>query len=192
MIVLVTGVSGSGKTTVGGLLAGRLGWAFEDGDVLHPAANITKMRAGIPLTDSDRWPWLRQVGEWMDARVAAGLPAVVACSALKHSYRDLLRTGRPWLRLVLLRGGRDLLTSRLAARHGHFFDPHLLASQLADLELPQPDEGVLVLPIADPPEVIAGEIIGRLNLAPAPGSPANGAPANGSPANGSPTHGDLS
>ena len=179
MIVLVTGVSGSGKTTVGGLLAGRLGWAFEDGDVLHPAANIAKMRAGHPLTDADRWPWLRQVGEWMDARVAAGLPAVVACSALKRSYRDLLRAGRPWLRLVLLRGDRDLLTSRLAARHGHFFDPHLLASQLADLELPQPDEDVLVVPIAGPPGVIAGEIMRRLNLAPAPGSPANGSPARG-------------
>jgi gluconokinase len=179
MIVLVTGVSGSGKTTVGGLLAGRLGWAFEDGDVLHPAANIAKMRAGHPLTDADRWPWLRLVGEWMDARVASGLPAVVACSALKRSYRDLLRAGRPWLRLVLLRGDRDLLTSRLAARHGHFFDPHLLASQLADLELPQPDEDVLVVPIAGPPGVIAGEIMRRLNLAPAPGSPANGSPARG-------------
>jgi gluconokinase len=179
MIVLVTGVSGSGKTTVGGLLAGRLGWAFEDGDVLHPAANIAKMRAGHPLTDADRWPWLRQVGEWMDARVAAGLPAVVACSALKRSYRDLLRAGRPWLRLVLLRGDRDLLTSRLAARHGHFFDPHLLASQLADLELPQPDEDVLVVPITGPPGVIAGEIMARLKLAPVPGSPANGSPARG-------------
>lgn len=189
MIVLVTGVSGSGKTTVGSLLAGRLGWAFEDGDVLHPPANIAKMRAGIPLTDSDRWPWLRLVGEWMDAEAAAGRPAVVACSALKRSYRDLLRAGRPWLRLVLLRGDRDLLVSRLAARHGHFFDPDLLASQLADLDLPHPDEGVLVLSIADPPGMLAGEIMARLRLAPAAGSPAPGSP--GSPPGGPPARGEL-
>jgi gluconokinase len=169
MIVLVTGVSGSGKTTVGSLLAKRLGWAFEDADTLHPAANVAKMHAGIALTDDDRWPWLRVLGDWMDTRAAAGESVVVACSALKRSYRDLLRDGRGGIAMVLLDGDRDLLASRLAARHGHFFDPRLLASQLADQELPQPGEDMLVLPVELPAEQIVAEIIARLGLPAAPG-----------------------
>src|ERR1700729_1668009 len=94
MIVIVAGVSGSGKTTVGAMLAGRLGWRFADADDFHPAANVEKMRAGIPLTDADRWPWLRSVAAWMDERIARGEQAVLACSALKRSYRDLLLGGR--------------------------------------------------------------------------------------------------
>jgi gluconokinase len=165
MIVVLAGVSGSGKTTVGELLASRLSWPFTDGDSLHPAANIAKMRAGVPLTDEDRWPWLEAVAAVMDERIAAGQSAVVACSALKRSYRDLLLAGRPAVRMVFLDTGRDLLAARLAARHGHFFHADLLDSQLADLEKPQPAERILVLPAVGTPEQVAQQIISRLRLA---------------------------
>jgi gluconokinase len=156
MIVIVAGVSGSGKSTVGALLAGRLGWRFADADEFHPAANVEKMRAGVPLTDEDRWPWLRAIGAWMDERIAAGQQAVVACSALKRSYRDLLLAGRPQARMVFLTPDREVLTRRLAARHGHFFPEQLLGSQFADLQPPGPDEAgpdervVSVVPAGDP------------------------------------------
>jgi gluconokinase len=165
MIVVLAGVSGSGKTTVGESLARRLAWPFTDGDSLHPAANIAKMRAGVPLTDEDRWPWLAAVAAVIDERIAAGQSAVVACSALKRSYRDLLLAGRPAVRMVFLDVDRDLLAARLAARHGHFFRADLLASQLADLENPQPAERILVLPAVGTPEQIAQQIISRLQLA---------------------------
>ena len=151
MIVIVAGVSGSGKTTVGALLAGRLGWRFADADDFHPAANVAKMRAGIPLTDTDRWPWLRAITVWMDERIGQGQDAVLACSALKRSYRDLLLTGRPAARMVFLAPDREVLARRLAARHGHFFPEQLLSTQLDALEPPAPDEGVLtVVPAGDP------------------------------------------
>ncbi|MBV8935518.1 MAG: gluconokinase [Alphaproteobacteria bacterium] len=140
MIIIVAGVSGSGKTTVGAMLAGRLHWRFADGDDFHPAANIEKMRSGIPLTDADRWPWLRTIAAWMDERITRDEPAVVTCSALKRSYRDILLDGRPEARLVFLMLDREVLARRLAARHGHFFRAELLSSQLDILELPQPDE----------------------------------------------------
>jgi gluconokinase len=165
MIVVLAGVSGSGKTTVGESLARRLAWPFTDGDSLHPAANIAKMRAGVPLTDEDRWPWLAAVAAVIDERIAAGQSAVVACSALKRSYRDLLLAGRPAVRMVFLDVDRDLLAARLAARHGHFFRADLLASQLADLENPQPAERILVLPAVGTPEQMAQQIISRLQLA---------------------------
>jgi gluconokinase len=164
MIAVLAGVSGSGKTTVGESLARRLAWPFTDGDSLHPAANIAKMRAGVPLTDEDRWPWLAAVAAVIDERIAAGQSAVVACSALKRSYRDLLLAGRPAVRMVFLDVDRDLLAARLAARHGHFFRADLLASQLADLENPQPAERILVLPAVGTPEQIAQQIISRLQL----------------------------
>jgi gluconokinase len=164
MIVVLTGVSGSGKSTIGSLLAGRLHWPFEDGDVLHPAANIAKMRAGIPLTDADRWPWLHALGEWMDARIAAGESAVIACSALKRSYRDLLRQGRPGVRLVFLAASHEVLAARLAARHGHFFRASLLDSQFAALEPPGPDEDVLTVGTAGQPGEVTAEIASRLGL----------------------------
>jgi gluconokinase len=167
MIVLLTGVSGSGKSTIGSLLAQRLQWVFEDGDALHPAANIAKMRAGIPLTDEDRWPWLRALGAWMDEQLATGQSAVAACSALRRSYRDLLRQDRPAVRLVLLTASRELLAARLAARHGHFFRASLLDSQLAALEPPTPDEGVLTVTVTAPPGEIVTQIISGLGLLPA-------------------------
>jgi gluconokinase len=159
MIVIVAGVSGSGKTTVGALLAGRLHWPFADADDFHPAANIEKMRAGIPLTDDDRWPWLRAIAAWMDERITRGESAVVACSALKRPYRDLLLGGRPEARMVLLAVDRQVLVRRLAARHGHFFPQQLLDSQLSSLEPPQPDERVLtVAPSEDPAATVESVI----------------------------------
>ena len=164
MIVVVAGVSGSGNTTVGALLAGRLGWAFADGDSFHPAANIARMRAGVPLTDADRRPWLAAIAAWADERIAAGESAVVACSALKRTYRQLLIHGQPEIRLAFLQVGRDVGADRLTARHGHFFPAKLLDSQLADLESPLPAEGALVVRAEAEPADIVTEIICGLNL----------------------------
>jgi gluconokinase len=159
VIVIVAGVSGSGKTTVGALLAGRLGWRFADGDELHPAANVAKMRAGIPLTDTDRRPWLRAIAAWMDERIDRGEDTVVACSALKRSYRDLLLDGRPAARMVFLAPDREVLARRLAARHGHFFPEQLLSSQFDALEPPAPDERVLTVVPADDPAATVTQIM---------------------------------
>ncbi len=149
------GVSGSGKSTIGTQLAKRLGAIFADGDDLHPQANVMKMSAGIPLTDEDREPWLRLCAQWLAEQQDEGVPAVLACSALKRSYRDLLRAAAPGLAVVYLDGSRELLASRLSNRPGHFFNPRLLDSQLADLEAPGPDEGAIVVPITlTPAEII--------------------------------------
>ena len=162
MIVIVAGVSGSGKTTVGALLAGRLHWRFADADDFHPAANIEKMRAGIPLTDEDRWPWLRAIAAWMDERIARDESAVVTCSALKRSYRDALLGGRPEARMIFLAPDRQVLARRLAARHGHFFPAQLLSTQLDALEPPQPDEHVITVTPADEPADTVASIIAIL------------------------------
>jgi gluconokinase len=167
MIVVVAGVAGSGKTAVGTVLATRLGWAFEDSDALHSPAEVAKMHAGVPLTDADRWPWLARVAAWIDGRIAAGEPAVLACSVLKRSYRDYLCAGRPGVRIVVLQADRDTLLARLAARRGHFFPARLLDSQLADLEMPDDAERTLVVPALRPPADTAADIIRRLGLAPA-------------------------
>jgi gluconokinase len=168
-IVLVAGVSGSGKSTVGALLAGRLGWAFADGDSFHPAANVAKMAAGTPLTDDDRWPWLDAIGAWMDERDAAGEVGVVACSALKRAYRAVLLDGRPAARMVFLTVSHDLDRTRLAGRPGHFFPAQLADSQFGDLELPVPAENALVIPADGPPEELVATIIARLHLVATPG-----------------------
>lgn len=139
-ILLVTGVSGSGKTTVGQLLARRLGWQYAEADDFHPEQNLAKMVAGHPLTDADRQPWLANIGAWMDKTTAAGQPAVVSCSALKRAYRDQLREGRPNVRLIYLDADRETIRARLAARRGHFFPATLVDSQFADLEPPTDDE----------------------------------------------------
>lgn len=165
MIVIVAGVSGSGKSTVGALLAGRLGWPFTDGDMLHPAANIVKMRRGEPLTDEDRLPWLQAIGTCMDERIAAGQPALIACSALKRRYRDTLLAGRPEARIALLSIDRDVAARRLAGRHGHFFDPALLDSQFADLEQRGSGEaGVVVVPVLGTATQTADEVIRLLHI----------------------------
>lgn len=140
MILIVAGVAGSGKTTVGALLAGRLRWRFADADTFHPEANVAKMRAGIPLTDEDRQPWLRAVEDWIDARIADGQSGVITCSALKRAYRAELLDGRPAATMVFLMATREVLDRRLLARPGHFFPEKLLDSQLAALEPPAPDE----------------------------------------------------
>jgi gluconokinase len=163
--VIVAGVSGSGKTTAGRLLAGRLGWPFTDGDSLHPAANIAKMAAGHPLTDADRAPWLRRIGAVIDDAIAADDPVVVACSALKRAYRTDLLGPRPpaWMAFLLL--DFDEACRRLSARRGHFFDPELLGSQFAALEPPAPDEDrVVPIPVAGSPGQVAAEIVGRFGL----------------------------
>jgi gluconokinase len=140
VILIVAGVAGCGKTTVGALLAGRLRWRFADGDTFHPEANIAKMRAGIPLTDEDRQPWLHAVTGWIDDRIAEGQSGVITCSALKRAYRHELLDGRPSATMVFLMVSRDVLDRRLLTRPGHFFPEKLLDSQLAALEPPTPDE----------------------------------------------------
>lgn len=159
MIVIVAGVSGSGKTTVGAMLAGRLNWTFADADEFHPPENVAKMHAGIALTDEDRWPWLRAIAAWMDERIAAGESAVVTCSALKRAYRDVLLDGRSSAWVVFLTVDRERLRRRLATRHGHFFPPELLDSQLSAVELPGPDERAIVVQEDGGPAATVDKII---------------------------------
>lgn len=146
-VVLVMGVSGSGKTTVGTLLAERLGWAYAEADSFHPAANVAKMHAGQPLTDADRLPWLDAIGAFIDRTSAQGAPAVVTCSALKRSYRARLRAGRPNVAVIYLDADVETVRARLAGREGHFFPPELLASQFRDLEVPAADEDIEHVPV---------------------------------------------
>jgi gluconokinase len=156
VILIVAGTAGSGKTTVGALIAGRLRWRFADADPFHPEANIAKMRQGIPLTDEDRQPWLRAVGDWIDERIAANQQAVVTCSALRRAYRDMLLDGRPEAEMAFLVVNREVLEQRLLNRPDHFFPRRLMESQLADLESPEPDERVhTVLSQGDPAETAA-------------------------------------
>lgn len=143
------GVSGSGKTTVGRALAARLGVVYAEADEFHPPENIAKMSAGHPLTDEDRWPWLRAIAEWIGEHETDG--GVVTCSALKRTYRDLLRSGGPVF-FVHLEGGHDVIAARLNARQGHFMPPALLDSQIADLEPLDPDEPGVVLDIDQTPD----------------------------------------
>ena len=142
MVVIILGVSGAGKTTLGKLLARELGWAFYEADDFHSPANVEKMHAGIPLTDEDRWPWLESLGELIKRCLAAGENAILACSTLKKAYRRHLRVNSE-VKLVYLRGDFTLITDQLRHRHGHFMNPALLRSQFADFEEPQPAEGVL-------------------------------------------------
>jgi gluconokinase len=163
-VIVLMGVSGSGKTTIGALLAGTLGWPYAEADAFHSPANVAKMAAGQPLTDEDRWPWLRAIGAWIDDRLARGERGVVSCSALKRAYRDLLR--RPGVEVVYLRGSRDLVARRMAARQQHFFKPALLDSQFATLEEPAPDEGVVTVPIDGTPQEIVAAIVAATGVAP--------------------------
>lgn len=168
MIVVVAGVAGSGKTTVGQLVAKRLGLMFADGDSLHPAANVAKMRAGLPLTDADRVPWLAAITSWMDDIIASGQSAVLACSALKRRYRDELLGGRDQAQIVFLAITREQDEARVAARTGHFFHEPLLASQFADLEMPQDEPRVHLISVGERrPGQVATEVINLLGPTPA-------------------------
>ncbi len=169
MIVVVAGVAGSGKTTVGQLLARRLGWQFADGDSFHPAANVAKMRAGLPLSDADREPWLAAISSWMDDIIASGQSAVLACSALKRRYRDELLGGRDHAIMVFLTITQAQDEARLHARKGHFFHEPLMASQFAALEPPAADERqVYTVPASEgSPGQLVTDVIGRLGLPPA-------------------------
>ncbi|WP_346420683.1 gluconokinase [Paracoccus sp. N5] len=152
MHIVVMGVSGSGKSTTGGALAEVLGWRFIEGDSFHPRANVEKMAAGIPLTDADRAPWLQALAAEFARNEAAGESSVMGCSALKRSYRDILRSGAPRVRFLHVHGTRAILEERLAHREGHFFPAKLLDSQLATLEMLGPDEDGVVVDMALPVE----------------------------------------
>jgi gluconokinase len=171
-VLVVMGVSGAGKTTIGALLAGRLGWEFADGDWFHPPANVRKMQSGEALSDDDRWPWLEAIAAWVDAKRRLDERAVIACSVLKRSYRDVVIGPRADVRLVFLDGDRALIARRLAARRGHFMPPTLLDSQFSTLEAPAADEDAIVVSIAPRPHEIVNDIIDQL----AP--PAGPAPAD--------------
>ncbi|MEU1477523.1 gluconokinase [Streptomyces sp. NPDC001668] len=153
-VVVVMGVAGTGKTTIGPLLAARLGVPYAEGDDFHPPANIAKMSAGTPLTDDDRWPWLDAIGSWAHGR--AGLGGVVSCSALKRSYRDRLRAEAPGVVFVHLAGDRSLIEDRMSHRQGHFMPTALLDSQFATLQPLQEDEAGVVVDVSGSPEEITG------------------------------------
>jgi carbohydrate kinase (thermoresistant glucokinase family) len=158
-ILVIMGVSGSGKSTIAEELSARLGWPFEEGDSLHPESNIAKMHAGIPLTDADRLPWLERVAAWIDEQRSKKQPGIITCSALKRTYRQIIIGDRPEVRLVYLRGGRDLIAEHLAGRHGHFMPPALLRSQIDTLEEPDPSEDPLTVDLGASAAQVAHEII---------------------------------
>ena len=162
VIVVVMGVSGSGKTTVAALLAAALGCQFQEGDDLHPAANVEKMHGGTPLTDADRLPWLRKIAEEIDGWRARGEFGVLTCSALKRSYRDIIIGDRQDVTLVYLKGSHGLIHRRMAARHEHFMPVALLDSQFATLQEPTPDEHPVTVDVGGRPAEIAAEIVHQL------------------------------
>jgi gluconokinase len=164
VVLVVMGVSGSGKTTVAEILAGRLGWPFEEGDDLHPKANIDKMKAGQPLTDEDRRRWLISVADWVDRQLDAGENGVITCSALKRSYRNVINRRGSGVVFVFLAGSKATIAARLAARQAHFMPLSLLDSQFADLEGPGPDEPHLRVDVGQPPAAIADTIVRELGL----------------------------
>ena len=164
LVLVVMGVSGSGKTTVARALAERLGWRFQEGDALHPPENVAKMSAGTPLTDDDRWPWLEAIAAVIDGWRAAGQSGIVTCSALKRVYRAVLVGDRADVRLVYLAGDKALVAGRMVARKGHFMPPALLDSQFAALEAPGPDENPIVVDIGPKPQAIVDALVGRLGF----------------------------
>ena len=162
--LIVMGVSGSGKTTIGEQLAARIGWRYEDADTFHPAANVAKMSAGQPLTDEDRWPWLRAIADEIDRASAVGERVVIGCSALRRVYRDVLVHGRHDVRIIYLQGTQALIAGRLGERRGHFMPPGLLTSQFGTLEPPTPDEHAVTVSIDAPIKTIVDNILSQLKL----------------------------
>jgi gluconokinase len=164
-VIVVMGVSGSGKSTVASMLANRLQWTYEDGDWFHPETNVEKMHHGEPLTDQDRLPWLRAIAAWIDNTRKAGTHGVIACSALKRAYRDILVGARRDVRLVFLKGDSELIARRIAARDDHFMPTSLLDSQFAALEEPAADERPVTVSIEPHPRDIVDSIIAKLGIA---------------------------
>lgn len=163
--LIVMGVSGCGKSTIAARLAQRLGFSYQDGDRFHPGANVAKMSAGQPLSDADRRPWLRAIADAIDRACVAGQPCVIACSALKRAYREILVHGRSDIRIIYLAGSRDLIAKRLALRQQHFMPPGLLESQFDTLEPPHPDENPVTVSIDASIDEIVADILNQLNLA---------------------------
>lgn len=162
-VLVVMGVSGSGKSTIAALIAERLGWVFVDGDSFHTPEHVAKMHAGLALDDEDRAPWLARIAAWIQQRLEAGESGVVVCSALRKAYRDVLTRGsRKAVRIVYLEGDKTLVARRLAERQGHFMSPHLLDSQFDILEAPGAGESPITVGIEDPPEVIADRVVARI------------------------------
>ena len=155
------GVSGSGKTTVGEIVASRLGWPFEEGDLLHSKSEVEKMESGHPLTDEDRAPWLERVATWVGGQLDSGQNGIITCSALKRPYRDLINRRGRGVVFVLLSGTKELIAARVGTRRGHFMPASLLDSQFSDLEAPRADEPVITVDIGPTPDAIAQEIIDR-------------------------------
>jgi gluconokinase len=166
VVLVLMGVSGCGKTSVAARLADRLGWPFVEGDALHPPANVAKMAAGQPLTDADRAPWLATIADRVDAWLGAGESGLVTCSALKRAYRDVIARRGTGVVFVHLRGSRETIATRLAARQGHFMPSSLLDSQFATLEPPTPDEPAIAVDVGPEPAALADEIVARLGLRP--------------------------
>jgi gluconokinase len=164
--IIVMGISGAGKTTVGKALAAKLGLGFIDGDDLHPPSNIAKMRGGLALNDADRWPWLRTIAAAIDQAAASRTPVIIACSALKRSYRDFLKRGRVDIKLVFLTASRDILAHRMEKRVGHFMPVTLLDSQLLALEMPAPDEDIIQVETEESVERAVKSIIAKLEIKP--------------------------
>jgi gluconokinase len=167
--LIVMGVSGSGKSTIAEKLAERLHWSYEDGDTFHPASNVAKMHAGHPLTDEDRWPWLQAIADEIDRVCQARGNAVIACSALKRAYRDILVHGRNDVRIVYLNGTQELIAGRLAQRKGHFMPSGLLASQFATIEPPGAEENPVTVSIDASVHTIIDDIVYGLGLSAGPG-----------------------
>ncbi|MBX9845798.1 MAG: gluconokinase [Xanthobacteraceae bacterium] len=161
-VVVIIGVSGSGKSTIASMLAHQLGWEFQDGDWFHPRQNVEKMQSGMPLTDEDRWPWLEAIAAWIDRTRETRQHGVVACSALKRSYRDVLVGNRPDVRIVYLKGTPELIARRLVTRTGHFMPTSLLESQFRTLEEPEPKENPITVSIEPIPSVIVAAILAQL------------------------------
>jgi len=163
-VLVLMGVSGSGKTTVAERLAARLGWTFQEGDALHPASNVEKMRAGQALTDEDRAPWLATIAAWIDGQIQAGQHGIITCSALKRSYRDLIANGRPGVQVVYLHADRASLEQHVRGRHHEFMPTTLLDSQLATLQEPTPDEHAIQVEVSGPVDETVNDIVRQLGL----------------------------